>query len=114
MKKILLVSILFVSVFLLVGCGSSNELVGSWKGLTDGESRDVQMETTFTFKSDGNVEYSNEFGITGTGTYEIKENVVTIVLDLWTKDYEFKVDGNKLSLKATDAYSPSYSEMIKQ
>ena len=116
-KKLLLISILFVSLFVFAGCGGSdNELVGTWKGLTDGESRDMQMETTFTFKSGGNVEYSNEFGIESTGTYEIKENKVDIKLESWdqTKTYEFKVDGDKLSLIVTDAYSPSYSEMVKQ
>ena len=113
-KKLLLVSLLFVSLFVFVGCGSSNELVGTWKGLDDAESRDMQMETTFVFESNGNVTYSNEYGITGTGTYEINENKVTIEMDIWSKVYEFKVDGDKLSLIATDAYSPSYSELIKQ
>lgn len=116
-KKIFLVLTLFVSLLIFTGCkGSSNELVGSWKGLTDGESRDNQIETTFTFESNGDVSYSNEFGFTGKGTYEIKEDSVTITLDLWNaaKEYKFKVDKDKLSLTATDVYSPSYSEMIKQ
>ena len=96
-KKLLLISVLFVSLFVFAGCGGSdNELVGTWKGLTDGESRDMQIETTFTFKSGGDVVYSNEFGLESIGTYE------------------FKVDKEKLSLTATDVYSPSYSEMTKQ
>lgn len=115
-KKFLLLSLFFVSLFVLVGCGSSNELVGKWKGLTDGDSRENQIETTFEFKSGEDVEYSNEYGIKSSGTYEIKDNTVTIKLDTWdqSKDYEFKVDGDKLSLTATDRYSPSYSEMVKQ
>ena len=116
-KKYLLLTILFVSLFVFVGCGKSdNELVGTWKGLTDGESREMQIETTFEFKSNGNVSYSNEYGIDSTGTYEIKENKVDIKLESWdkTKTYEFKVENDKLSLKATDVYSPSYSEMVKQ
>lgn len=116
-KRFLLISLLFVSLFIFAGCGgSSNELVGSWKGLTDGDSRENQLETTFTFKSDNTVEYENEFGIKGSGTYEIKDNTVVITLDTWSeaKTYNFKVDGSKLSLTATDQYSPSYSEMTKQ
>ncbi len=90
--------------------------VGEWKGLTDGESRDMQMETTFNFKSNGDVEYSNEFGINSTGTYEIKDDIVTIKLESWesAKDYKFEVKDDKLSLTAQDVYSPSYSEMVKQ
>ena len=99
------------------GCGKSDkELVGTWKGLTDGDSRENQIETTFTFKSGGDIAYENEFGIKSEGTYEINDNKVTITLESWDqpKVYEFKVDGDKLSLTATDKYSPSYSEMVKQ
>lgn len=115
-KKYLLLIAIFTFTFVLVGCGKSSELEGTWKGLTDGESRDTQMETTFTFKSGGEVEYKNEFGITSTGKYELKDNIVVIDLETWdkAKEYEYKVDGDKLSLKATDVYSPSYSELVKQ
>ncbi len=117
MKKILLLIPLFFVSILFFGCGkSSNELLGSWKGLTDGSSREYQIETTFNFKNDGNLEYSNEFGIKSSGTYEINENKVTIKLEIWdeSKVYEFKVEDDKLALTATDVYSPSYSEMIKE
>ena len=116
-KKYLLIVTVFLSLFLLVGCGGKdNALVGEWKGLTDGESRDMQIETTFNFKSNGDVEYSNEFGINSTGTYEIKDDIVTIKLESWesAKDYKFEVKDDKLSLTAQDVYSPSYSEMVKQ
>ena len=60
--------------------------------------------------------YSNEYGITSDGTYEIEDDKVVITLKSWSeaKTYEFKVDGDTLSLTATDRYSPSYSEMKKQ
>lgn len=115
-NKLLLVALFTISLFLLVGCGSSKDaLSGSWKGLTDGESRDMQIETTFTFK-DGEVDYLNEYGFTGKGTYEIKDDTVTIKLDSWDQDkvYKFSVKDDTLSLTATDAYSPSYSELKKQ
>lgn len=116
-NKILLISIFFVSVFVLVGCGkNSDELEGTWKGLTDGESRDYQIETTFKFDGNGKVEYENEYGIKSEGTYEIKDNKVTISLKSWdeAKVYEFSINDKTLSLKATDVYSPSYSELDKQ
>ena len=115
-KRFLLFSLFVASLFIFAGCGSSNKLVGTWKGLTDGESRDMQIETTFKFEKNGDVSYSNEYGITSDGTYEIKDDKVVISLETWSesKTYEFKVDGDKLSLTATDVYSPSYSEMKKQ
>ena len=115
-KRFLLFSLLVSVLFVLSGCGSKNKLVGAWKGLTDGETRDMEIETTFTFKEHGDVSYSNEYGITSDGTYEIKDDKVVITLKTWTeaKTYEFKVDGDSLSLTATDKYSPSYSEMKKQ
>ena len=111
-KKILLVFVLFISIFVLVGCGKEkSELVGTWKGLTDGESRDNQIETTFVFNEDGTAEYSNEFGITSTGTYEIDGNKVTIKLTVWEKVYEFKITDNKLTLTTDDILSPTYTDM---
>ena len=115
-KKILLVTLFAVSLFLLVGCGSSkDELDGTWKGLSDAETRNLQIETTFTFK-DGEVEYHNEYDFHGKGTYEIKDDTVTIKLDLWDKDkvYKFSVKDDTLALTATETYSPSYSELKKQ
>jgi hypothetical protein len=42
------------------GCEKSDkELVGTWKGLTDGDPREKQIETTFTFKSGGDIAYEN-------------------------------------------------------
>lgn len=116
-KKIFLISLFFVSLISLVGCGkSADKLKGTWKGLSDGESRDYQIDTTFKFDGNSNVEYENEYGIKSKGTYEIKDNKVTISLETWDskKEYEFTINDNKLSLKATDVYSPSYSELIKQ
>ena len=114
-NKLLLVTLFAVSLFLFVGCGKSDPLEGTWKGLTDGESRNMQIETTFTFKG-GEVEYKNEYGFNGKGTYEIKDDSVTIKLEIWNKEkvYKFDVKDDTLSLTATDKYSPSYSELKKQ
>ena len=113
MKKFLISMIAVASLFVAVGCGSKkdNALVGTWEGPTnDG------LKTTFVFKKDGKVEYENEYGIKSNGTYEIKDEKVTISLESWDKAkvYEFTIKDNNLSLKATDVYSPSYDKMTKK
>ena len=116
-KKYLLLITLFVSLFLFVGCGKEkSELVGTWKGLTDGESREYQMETTYTFDDDGTVKYSNEYGFDSTGTYKIDGNKVTIKLTTWDKEkvYEFSIKDDKLTLTIDDQISPTYTDMVRQ
>ncbi len=111
MKKYLLNSLIVFTLILVVGCGKSNKLVGTWNGSTlDG------LETTFVFKKNGSVEYKNQFGINSEGTYKIDGDKVTISLKSWDDDkvYDFSIKDNKLSLTATDKYSPSYKEMIKK
>ena len=111
MKKYLITLCLVFSLFILVGCGSKNELVGTWEGETnDG------LKTTFIFESGKTVKYDNEYGFDSEGTYEIKDDIVTIKLDSWdaSKEYKFEVKDGKLTLTAQDAYSPSYKDMIKK
>lgn len=109
MKKIITFVVLFASVLLLTACGG-NKLIGTWEGTAN------EMKTTFTFKSGDKVEYKNELGINSTGTYKIKGEEVTIKLEAWDKEkvYKFEVKNNKLSLTATDSYSPSYKDMEKK
>lgn len=112
MKKIVISLIATISIFLTVGCGSKgNALVGTWNGDTnDG------LNTTFIFKKGDKVEYNNEYGIKSSGTYKIEDNKVTITLESWDKAkvYEFTINDNNLSLKATDVYSPSYDKLTKK
>ncbi len=111
MKKYLLSLVLVLGVFLLVGCGKSNALVGTWEGsTTDG------LKSTFVFKSGDKVEYSNEFGINSKGTYKIKDDTVTINLEAWDNEkvYKFSINNNTLKLSATDNYSPSYNNLKKK
>lgn len=114
MKKYVLSALLVVmllgSLILLTACGS-NELVGKWEGLTnDG------LNTTFDFKGDGKVEYSNEYGFNSNGTYEVKDGEVKISLESWgeAKTYKYEIKDGKLKLTATDKYSPSYDGMEKK
>lgn len=114
MKKIISLMCVFVCVILLSGCGNkkdTNKLVGTWKGTTnDG------LETTFVFKKDKKVDYSNQYGVSSSGTYEIKDDEVTIKLEFWDKEkvYKYEAKDSKLSLTATDRLSPSYKDMEKQ
>lgn len=111
MKKLVICLVAVFSLLLITGCGKSNKLVGKWDGATnDG------LKTTFEFKKNGDVSYSNEYGFNSEGTYKIKDDVVTITLKSWSeaKEYKFEVKDNKLSLTAQDKYSPSYKDMSKK
>lgn len=110
MKKVLISFVAVCSIFLLTGCGSSNKLIGKWVG----KSNDG-IESTFTFEKKNVFKYQNEFISENEGTYEIKDDVVTLNLDLWSspKDYKFEVKDGKLSLTATDQFSPSYTDLEK-
>lgn len=109
MKKYLVLILLIFAVAL--GCSKKDPIVAEWEG----KSNDG-ISTTFEFKSDGKLTYKNEFGVEGTGTYEVKEDKVTMKLSNWEKEkvYTFKVDGDKLSLERISEYDPEYKEMTKK
>lgn len=111
MKKFLMSVVAVFALVLVVGCGKGNALVGTWEGATNDS-----LKTTFTFEKGDKVSYENEFGIKSEGTYKIDGNKVTINLKSWDKEkvYKFEVKDKKLSLTATDQYSPSYKDMIKK
>ncbi|MBR3523489.1 MAG: hypothetical protein IKN87_02250 [Bacilli bacterium] len=112
MKKIVLSLVVVLSVVLLVGCGKKNDqLIGSWKGETEDG-----LVTTFTFEKDNKVKYDNEYGFSSEGTYKKEDKYIYINLESWTeeKKYEYTLKDDKLDLKATDLYSPSYKGMKKQ
>ena len=111
MKKTIICLVTIFSLLVITGCSKSNNLVGTWKGNTnDG------LKTTFKFEKNGNVKYENEYGFASDGTYKIDGDTVTITLKSWneSKKYEFKIKDKKLSLTATDKYSPSYKDMVKE
>ena len=110
MKKLLLSLIIVFSIVVLTACGS-NKLVGTWKGATtDG------IKTTITFEKKDKVKYSNDFGFNSEGTYTIKDDKVTIDLDIWSSPIEFKfeIKNGKLDLTATNGYSANYKGLVKQ
>lgn len=109
MKKIILSLALIVSVIFLTACGDKTpEIVGKWSGETnDG------INATFVFHKDNTIDYDNTY-FSNSGKYSLDGNKVTIE-DVWDnpKTYEYKIKDNKLSLIATDSYSPSYSGLSK-
>lgn len=110
MKRFLVCLVAVISIFLVTGCGK-NAIVGTWEGTSnDG------LKTTFEFKNDGKVAYDNEYGFNSTGTYKLKGSTITIKLETWEKEkeYKFEIKNNKLSLTAQDDYSPSYKDMKKK
>ncbi len=117
---VLIVILIFGILFVVHTMGNGREpkdlLIGTWKGLTDGESREYQVETTFTFEKDGKLTYSNEYGFTSKGKYEITENLITLKTETWDKErvYEFEIKDNKLTMKTKDIYLPNYTDMEKQ
>ena len=110
-KKFIFALLTIVALFTITGCGKKNVLLGTWEGKSD-----ANIKTTFIFEKEGKVKYDNEFGADSTGTYEIKEDIVTIELKSWTKkkEYKFEVKDNKLTLTAQDSLSPSYKNMTKK
>ena len=110
MKKIFLSLVVLFSVFVLSGCGNSNKLIGTWNGKTEDG-----MKTTWIFEKKDKVSYKNEFGIESTGTYTIKDDVVTITLEVWNDaiDYKYDIKDKKLNLTAQNKYSPSYVGLEK-
>ena len=89
MKKILMVLVLFITVFTLVGCGSKKTgIVGKWE--YEGSSLYV-----YTFNEDGTGNYSGmEF------TYTIDGDKISILYNGNTIPFEttYKLEGNKLNI----------------
>ena len=105
MKKVLVSVLLCLSLVFITGCGS-DKLKGTWSKATGDE-----LNAIFTFDGKGEVTYKNDF-YENKGTYTIEDNKVTIK-DIWSdnKVYEFTIKDDKLTLKATDNYSPSYKDL---
>ena len=114
MKKIvsliLIIALLIATLFILAGCGKAS-VVGTWSGKNNDD-----VETEWEFKKDGKCIMKNAYGYEGEGTYSIEDTKLKIKLKSWDEEkiYEFKLEGDKLSLTPTDPYSPKYPELIKK
>lgn len=110
MKRVLCSLATIGFLLLVVGCGKSNKLIGTWKGATnDG------MKTTWIFEKKDVVKYENEYGIKSEGKYAITDDVVSIDLEVWSNPikYKFEINDGKLNLEPDNKYSPSYSGLVK-
>ena len=108
--------VLVAMLFVLTACGKKEEkkpdIIGTWEGKTEDG-----LVTTFVFKDDGNVEYSNEFGFESKGTYKLDGNKVSIDLEMWdgqAKVYSYEIKDGKLNLTANDEWVPSYKDMERK
>lgn len=110
MKKILAITLVLAILFSFAACGGKKDVLsGKWEGSS------ADTPATWTF-DDGkcklSLDYGSDFIMDNEGTYKIDEKAgtVTIEMKLWdeAKVYEYKLDGSKLTLTATDEFSPSY------
>lgn len=96
MKKTLciILAALLIAVSLCACGASSNGIVGSWTGTSEGFS------VTMTFEKDGTGVMSVMGGLASeTFTYTIEGATLTVVAaDEDTETYEYSIDGDKLSL----------------
>lgn len=112
MKKYLVYFSLIIAAVLLVGCGKKdNDIVGVWSGAENDE-----LEAVFNFKSNGEMTYKNAFVTESNGTYEIKDDTITMTVEVWSqsKVYKFEVKDDKLTLTAQDDFSPSYKNLSRE
>ena len=94
------------AMFFLTACcgGGGDALKGSWEG------RSQDMGTTWTFDGKGGCKMENEFGIKDDGSYTIDGGNVSIKLSRWDDPilYQFRIDGDKLSLTTEEPLRPTY------
>lgn len=109
--KTLAIVLIIGILFTFAACGGGGDAIsGKWSG----ENNDGYT-STWTFdngKCHWFVDYGEGFTTEQDGTYEIDEEagIVNITLELWDApiEYEYVLDGNNLSLTATNGYSPDY------
>ena len=104
---VVVVAVAIVAIILL---NSGDVLKGTWGGTTnDG------MEVTWKFDGSGGLKFTSIVLTDEPGTYRIEDGKVEIEMEAWSepKMYEFEIDGNTLTLDATDIWSPDY-ELTKK
>lgn len=103
MKKIFIFMLCITSLFLITGCGNKYEkkIWGTWKTSSVNVIYNKTISTIITFdiKKDGNYNYT--LNINGdnttesTGTYKIKDNIITLTFDNDDSVWKFEYDDDK-------------------
>lgn len=110
----LILTVALVATMFLAACGGGGGGGGdALKGTWEGSSQD--MDWTWTFDGKGGCKTENEFGIKDDGTYTIDGDDVSIKLSRWDDPivYQYKIDGDKLSLTTDEPLRPTY-ELTKK
>ncbi len=109
-SRILVATLLAVAMLLTLsacgggGGGGGDGLQGTWEGSSEDQG------VTWVFDGKGGCKIETEFGFKSDGTYTVDGSKVTIELEDWddAQSFEFKVDGDKLSLENNDKAKPDY------
>lgn len=110
--RILAIVLIIGILFTFAACGGGGDAIsGKWSG----ENNDG-IACTWTFdngKCQWHADYGEGYTMDQDGTYEIDEaaGIVNITLELWDApiEYQYVIDGNNLTLTATNGYSPNYT-----
>ena len=104
-KYILVLAIVLVGAFLLVGCGGSDDIYGTWL-------RDSDSETTYTFNEDGTGAFDIGFAVldfdwtASSGTLSIANEEQNV-----TDSLDYSVDGDTLTLTNAAGESETYTRV---
>ena len=112
MKKVSLLFSVFFGVLLLSGCGTKKD---AFEGIWEGETNDG-LVATWEFDGEGVCNLTTIILDKEPCAYVITEDKVEISTDAWDKSkiYEFKIEGDTMSLMATDQLSPDYKSLKKK
>ncbi len=113
MKKLIPLLLLLAMLLTLAACGGGDALKGTW---VDKGSEEGDVEKTWVFNGRGVARFQvPEWRTDSEGTYSVDGDTVTIMMPAWDEEkvYEFRLEGDSLTLTATDEYSPSY-DMVRK
>ncbi|MCL2402752.1 MAG: DUF5640 domain-containing protein [Coriobacteriia bacterium] len=104
-RYILILAIVLAGAFLLVGCGGSDDIYGTWL-------RDSDSETTYTFNEDGTGAFDIGFAVLDFDWTADSDAITIVNEDQNVNDtLEFSVDGDTLTLTNSSGDSETYTKV---